>query len=516
MAEDINKKPEIQEIATTRKDFDVFGGWLLRLENPDPTLRSEAMGKGLKLYDEVDRDPHAGSVLQTRYLSVVGKEWSIEPGKSGLKNGQPIATPQDEEISGFVKQTLEACNFDQIRMELLQAVLYGFFAAEVMWAVRDGQYVIDKFYSKHPRRFCFDLDRNPRLLTLDNMIVGDLLPERKFIVFTFGSSDNPYGKGLGSSLWWPVWFKKNGIKFWLTFLDKFGMPTGVGKYPAGTLKEEQDKLLEAIGLIHSETGVIVPDNMAVELLEAARSGQVTYESLCQFMDRSISKRVIGQTASTEGTPGKLGNEQAQDDVRQEIVEADSDLLDACLNATVIRWLVDYNYPGVISYPKIETFAGKKPDLTAKSAIDKIVVGDLGLPVSKKYFYETYNIPEPEDGEDLLEVPAKTPQNPQIAPAAPGPAKAPAVFAEAQRGANGGERHPAEMINQLDDYAAQYMDGMINQVKDLVMSSGSYDELRDGILKLSKSMDASALGTLMQQAFVAAELSGRYDVKEGNN
>ena len=69
----MTKRPITDEIATTQKDIDVFAGWLQRLENPDPTLRTESKGKGLKLYDEVDRDSHAGSVLQTRYLSVVGK-----------------------------------------------------------------------------------------------------------------------------------------------------------------------------------------------------------------------------------------------------------------------------------------------------------------------------------------------------------------------------------------------------------------------------------------------------------
>jgi len=61
------------EVATIAKDIDIFSGWIKRLENPDPVLRSEAAGRGLKLYDEVDRDAHAGSVLQQRALAVVGK-----------------------------------------------------------------------------------------------------------------------------------------------------------------------------------------------------------------------------------------------------------------------------------------------------------------------------------------------------------------------------------------------------------------------------------------------------------
>ena len=115
---------------------------------------------------------------------------------------------------------------------------------------------------------------------------------------------------MGQKLWWPVWFKKNGIKFWLVFLEKFGMPTAVGKYPTGTPPEQQQALLDAIDAIQNETGIKIPETMAIELLEAARQGKDTYRPFCEYMDRQVSKAVLGQTASTEGTPGKPGNEQS--------------------------------------------------------------------------------------------------------------------------------------------------------------------------------------------------------------
>jgi len=82
------------------------------------------------------------------------------------------------------------------------------------------------------------------------MIEGEPVPDRKFICFTYGSTDNPYGKGLGQKLWGPVWFKKHGIKFWVLFCEKFGSPTARGKYPPGTPKEDQQKLLEFLHLVH--------------------------------------------------------------------------------------------------------------------------------------------------------------------------------------------------------------------------------------------------------------------------
>ena len=66
----------------------------------------------------------------------------------------------------------------------------------------------------------------------------DLMPDRKFWTISTGAehSDEPYGVGLARSLYWPVWFKRNNVQFWLIFLEKFGMPTVAALVNAGTLK----------------------------------------------------------------------------------------------------------------------------------------------------------------------------------------------------------------------------------------------------------------------------------------
>lgn len=399
--EETKPAPVKDEIATASKDIDMFSGWLNRLENPDPTLRTEAAGKGLKLYDEVDRDPHAGSVLQSRYLSVIAKEWEVLPGEELPVMGRPKTITQAQKIADFVKATLEQTNFDQARQELLQAILYGFYVGEVMWVVRDNAVLPKKIRAKHPNRFSFTMDRELRLLTLDDAIDGVPVPDRKFLRFTYGSSDNPYGKGLGQKLWWPVWFKKHGIKFWMVFLEKYGMPTAIGKYAPGTDPEQQDALLDAIDAIQNETGIKIPDTMEIDLLEAVRAGKVTYETLCEYMDKQVSKAVLGQTATTEGTPGKLGNEEAQQETRQDIVEADAGLLDECLNDSLVKWIVDYNFPGVTAYPQLHTRTEAEKDLKALAERDKILTNDIGVPVSRRYFYETYSIDEPEEGEEVV-------------------------------------------------------------------------------------------------------------------
>ena len=503
---DESKKPPVttDEIATVEKDIDVFAGWLKRLENPDPVLRAEAAGKGLKLYDEVDRDAHAGSVIQQRILAVVGKEWEIIPAKTARKSGRPASTTREEVVADFVSEVLENSNFDQARQELLRGILYGYYCAEVIWKVSGSDVVVGRLIGKHPRRFIFTPERELRLLTPSSMIDGEAVPDRKFIVYAYGDSDNPYGRGLGQKLWWPVWFKKNGIKFWVVFLEKFGIPTVKGKYPPGTTPEQQQALMDAIEAIQSDTGIKIPDSMDIEFLEASRAGTVTHEQLCEYMDRQISKAVLGQTASTEGTPGKLGNEKSQEDVRQEIIEADADLLDGCLNDTLIRWIVDYNFPGVVAYPKIKTFAAPKPDLVAQVEIDKTLVVDIRLPVSQAYFYETYGIPAPEEGEELV---------------TPAP--------KSSFGPNGGERSlqdntagfsegkAGDAADRIADRTARDVapatDAYVESLRRLAERARSLEELRDGIIDLFGEMDSAELGAAIARGMSLAELAGRYEV-----
>ncbi|MDH5524454.1 MAG: DUF935 domain-containing protein [Desulfobulbaceae bacterium] len=494
MADQDKKTPEpnTDEIAAASNDIDIFAGWTNRMENPDPTLRTEANGKGLKLYDEVDRDAHAGAVLQSRYLAVTGKEWEVLPA-------------DDSEAAKAVAETVETglggCNFSQFCQELLQAILYGYFVGEVMWTVRKGQIMPKKIRAKHPRRFVFAEDRSLRLLTRTNMIAGEETPDRKFIVFSYGSSDNPYGKGLGQKLWWPVWFKKHGIKFWLVFLEKFGSPTAVGKYPSGTDKKDQDALLEAIDAIQQETGVKIPDTMSIDLLEATRGGKVTYETLCDYMDRQISKAVLSQTASTEGTPGKLGNDDAQDGVRQEIVKADADLLCEVLNETVVRWIADFNHPNLADYPQLRIRTAEEQDLKALADRDKVLVKDIGLPVAKRYFYDTYGIPEPEKGAEVV--------GGQIAGGRDPGNDLGGYFAEADL-----DMSPAPTLDALGakTLAQADMGKFMQPIERALAKAGSLEEFRDSLLDLGAEMNESDLGNLMQRAFVVADLAGRFDVE----
>ncbi len=309
------------------------------LQHVDDTLIQQGNGKGLAIYDEIERDTHAGAMLEKRKNTLVSRDWEVEPG-----GDRPI----DKEAADLVAECIDALPFDQICRDLLNATLKGFAVAEIVWA-RDGNRIKPARIKAHDqRRFVFGRDWQPRLLTWTRMTEGEQLPERKFIVHRVGvRGNNPYGLGLGSSLFWPVLFKREGITFWLHFLEKYAGPTIVGKTPYGMLSDEQNRLMNTLMDARTSSAITVPIGTDVEFLEASRSGSVTYEQFLAYWDAQISIRVTGETLTTQ--VGASGGNRALGEVHanqlEVLADSDGDLQTDTLRDSLCQWIIDYNLPG---------------------------------------------------------------------------------------------------------------------------------------------------------------------------
>jgi len=309
------------------------------LQPQDETLIAKGGGKGLRIYDEIERDTHARAVLQKRKLALTARDWEVVPAIDG--------NTAAEKAAAFVDAELMRLNLDQLSLDLLDATLKGYAVAEIVW-VREGAVIRpERIVAHDQRRFVFGEDWRPRLLTMAAPSIGEELPERKFIVHRFGvKGNNPYGLGLGSVLFWPVLFKREGITFWLTFLEKFASPTPVGKYPQGTLPEDQNRLRDALADMVQAGVLVMPLGSEVEFLEASRAGRASYEEWCRYWDTQMALAVFGSSLAThvEGQGSRAAAETHKESEEQ-IIDADADLLSDTLRGSLIQWLIDYNMPG---------------------------------------------------------------------------------------------------------------------------------------------------------------------------
>ena len=348
-----------QEIATTRDGRDITQPWIAELQEARDPLLFRSVDWGV--YDKIFRDDQVKATWQQRTLAVVSREWDVIAGGEA---------PIDEKAADALKQNLVDIGLDRTTEKMLKAVFNGYSVAELLWGYReaDGLIGFTGIRVRNARRFRYDKDGAFRMLTRQNMR-GELLPPRKFWIVTAGADDDDevYGRGLAYWLYWPTLFKRNGVKFWQTFLDKFGTPTAKATYRPGTPKEEIQKGLQALAAIATDSGIAVPEGFIIELLEASRSGTADFATMVKYMDGAIAKIILSQTMTTDDG-SSLAQAKVHSDVKLEVVKADADLLCESFNQGPAAWGRDMNFPGA-AVPKLIRLVDEEEDLGQTAETD---------------------------------------------------------------------------------------------------------------------------------------------------
>lgn len=372
-------KPVTEVLAVSRGRGVAVGGTFVELLQPEDTIML-SRGRDYRLYRETLRDDQCASSFSDRQLAVTSKEWQVDAASD---------SPLDVAAADFIREELHRIGWDRVTELMLYARWYGHAVAECLWRIEGDLVRIDAIKIRNRSRFAYDNDGGVWLLSHTG--TWEKMPDRKFWTINVGADndDEPYGLGLAHYCYWPVFFKRNNLKFWLTFTEKFGSPTAVGKIPAGKWDDARlrEQVLEALLQFSSEAAIVVPEETAVELVEAMRSGSGTYDQLYDRMNAAIAKIIIGQTASSQGTPGRLGNDDLQGQVRDDLVKADADLVCDSFNAQVCAWLTEWNFPGA-AVPRVWRKVEPDEDLKEAAETDTAVKG-LGFEPEESYVQERY-------------------------------------------------------------------------------------------------------------------------------
>ncbi|MDQ1229306.1 DUF935 domain-containing protein [Sphingomonas sp. SORGH_AS_0879] len=371
------------EIASTGDGRDITRPFVQELQQPrDPKLWG-ATDWGV--YERIRKDDQVKSCMEQRIRAVVSREWDVLPGDE--------EDARSVEAAQAFKETLERVGWDLVTEKMLWASFYGISVAELNWGALDG--LLDwvpgekcrAIHVRHARRFRFD--RNDRLRLLTRAAPqGEPVPDRKFWVVRAGGTDDDqvYGEGLAEWLYWPTLFKRNGVRFWNIFLDKFSVPTAKGTYPRGSTAKDIDKLLAAIQAIANDSGFAIPAGMDVELLTLAQSG-ADFAAVCRYMDGCIAKIILSQTMTTDNGSSRAQGE-VHADVKLEVVKADADMLSDSFNAGPARWWTDLNYGPDVASPMLVRIVAEEDDLKAAADTDK-TLAELGWVRTDESFKDRY-------------------------------------------------------------------------------------------------------------------------------
>ena len=434
----------------------------------------------------------------------------------------------------LARDTLEAELFD-----ILDAIGKGYSLTELVWDLKAAPWLPEKMIWRDPRWFEFDrLDGSTPLLRGSGQ--PQPLPPYKFAFHVHGSKSGlPIRGGLARPVAWAWLFQSFSMKDWVSFAHVYGFPVRVGKYNPGASEEDIRTLLRAVANVSADAAAVIPSTMTMDFIsaESGSTAQV-FERLCEYLDKQVSKAVLGQTGTTDGESGKLGGGAGKEhsEVRGDIERADAKLLATTINRDIVRAIIDFNFgrptTGKPRYPRVKI--GREDDQEEFSVwldgVERFV--DRGGRVEQSVVRDRLGLPDPEAGAVLLAPKRENgPQSAASPQSAPTGAKiAPPPFSDRPKpsqtalagpvaaaidGNSGAEPDHAHSSDDIDELVAllvdegweAQMEPMIGPLREALTASSTYEEALAALVPTLAKMDSTALAERLEKAAFAVRAAG---------
>uniref|UniRef100_UPI0036F31E45 DUF935 domain-containing protein n=1 Tax=Paenibacillus melissococcoides TaxID=2912268 RepID=UPI0036F31E45 len=456
----------------------------------------------MELFEEMEeKDPHLFSQLQTRKNAVTGLDFEVIPFSDD---------EWDKQIAEFVKEQIDGLeNFEDIMMDLLDAIGKGISVSEIIWGYDDGFTVVEDIKWRHPKRLLWDNQDTLKVVTRDNPS-GIPLPENKFVIHRYKArSGHPSRAGVLRVVAWMYLFKNYDLKDWVSFCEVFGMPLRLGKYDPSASDDDKAALMRALVQIGTDAAGIIPDGTEIEFKEAAKTTSINvYESLARYCDEQISKAVLGQTLTSDSGGGSFAQSKTHNEVRHDLTVADCKALAATLRRDLIRPLVYFNYGESRRIPHLRFDCEEAGDLKETADIYGKLI-DMGLKIPTSHLYKKFSVPKPENGEEVAA---------PLSHSAPMPFKDKTLVAVANKGNRPGVTQGS--VDQLADAAIQNSKGIFGKIFAPVLkildTANSLEEVKAKLEderfagELYQQMDIEDLDELLHKAMFYADLMGRVE------
>ena len=359
------------------------------------------------LFDRMlERDARLRGLLQSRCNAIRGLDWQIEPAED---------TAKDREIAAFCTEVLAGCRYFRGGLgRLNHAVGHGFAALELFWGEKDGRHVIEQVQEVPQRRFVQDPEsRELRLLTETNSL-GDPIPPFRTALHRYDAlAANVGASGLFRTLVWLWVFKHYSLKDFAIFCEIYGIPLRLGKYGAGASDEEKRTLRDAVQHLGSDGAGIVSKDTEIEFVEISHSkGSHPHLDMIDLVNTEMAIAVLGQTLTTDaGDRGTQALGSVHDQVRMDLVEGDADELEDTVRHEILAPLVSFNFGPEALVPEAKLPVPRPKD-TERTARTIQVAVQSGVKVPMRWAQEQLEIPEPEEGEELVLPMMATPEGPE--------------------------------------------------------------------------------------------------------
>lgn len=465
-------------------------------------LRRAAMGDAhdfLLAADDIrEKDLHYRAVLQTRILAVAGLPIDITPRDDSRLSRR---------AADLVREYLTEQQISVLIMHLMDAVAKGYAVAEIMWDTAGSVWYPRDIVPCEAHWFTWDRDTGRLLRLVDGSAEGAEIPPYHMIVHTPPLACGiPLLGGVARSALWAWVFKSYALRDWARFCELFGQPLRIGKYHQGASPDDVAVLKRAVFELGSDAAAVLPQEMMVELIEAGSKSASAdlYHNLIDYLDRQVSKAVLGQTMTTDDG-SSLSQAQVHNEVRLDIIRADARALEATLMRDLVIPIVRLNLGDDVPLPVLDIVVDDPEDMSEMA--DQIAkLAGAGVTMPQGWVRSKFGIPDPQDGEPVVgEQPIR--------------AVAPQTVLTLHATRDTYQTSPdiltpdpiAPMTDRMDMETAPVWRDILATIQRMVDESESLPALRDALLAAYGDLPTDQLADIMAIGFAAANLAGRYAV-----
>lgn len=452
-----------------------------------------------------ERDPHYVGVLSTRKRSVAQIDVTVDAASDSAP---------DQAMANMVREWIDRDELADETFDILDAIGKGISNTEIIWDTSSGQWRPTRLEWRDPRWFTFSpLDgRTPMLRGGETGSGQDTpLPPFKFIQHVVkAKSGLPVRSGIARIAMWGWMFKAFTQRDWAIFTQTYGQPVRIGKFRSGASDADKATLFRAVANIAGDCAAIVPEGMSIEFIESKNVGPGSdlYEKRSDWLDRQISKAVLGQTTTTDAVSGGHAVAQEHRQVQEDIETADCKALAATLNRDLVRPWIDLEYGPQQNYPRIRIARPKSEDLKGLADALNILV-PLGLRVGESEIRDKFGISDPGKDERVLGQPAPPAQEPAL-----GRPSLRLVQALQAAMAKNVPVLPADAIgDRLASDTRPEMAGMLEEIEAMMAAADSLPELGEMLRAAFPDLSVQRLANRIADGLTAATAAGRFDVEQ---
>jgi len=478
------------EVASSSTD-PLFYSAMQVLPNPDATLRK--LGKAQDAYDAIGYDAHVMGEIRSQYGSLLKHEWQIIAGGDSAADVAALELC----LKIFKRAPAENYSWSNLIWNTFSAVHKGYSVSEVVWQREDNYMVPCKIMDKPNRRFAFSHAHELRLLTKANQTDGEPVDPYKFLLTRhMPNHDNPYGFAVFSACFWPYTFKHNGYRWFSKFMQRFGQPSAVGRYPMGTDKKKQAEFLAALEQMIEDRAIVIPEGEAVTLLEAKVGAHNPHDSFINLCNRELSKALTSQTLGSEVTEaGSRSTGEVQQDRQNDNSEADREMIQRTMQQ-IIDWICELNFPTAV--PPLWQWYDEKQVSSEEVSILKESASLV--PIKTDEIYEKLQLTKPQDGDEVTFLDSPPPTDPDNS--------------NIDFSRNGSIHHFTQENDQLSDLGDQgvtaskpAINRMLSSIFKFSSKAKDLDDFDSGLVDLLDDVDVRELESALQNTKVIARVKG---------